>query len=59
MLLKPVLKNKSKLLPTGPVRKTAYDTPLHPGNLKTKMEKRDPFCVRNFFLAAFLALPFR
>jgi hypothetical protein len=36
----------------GPIRKTAYETPGTAGNLKTRTQKRDPSCPRNFFIAA-------
>jgi hypothetical protein len=41
---------KKQTSPAGPIRKTAYETPRTPGNLKMKTQKRDAFCVCNFLL---------
>jgi hypothetical protein len=45
---------KIKSANPAPIRNTACETPGIPGNLKTKTQKRDACCVRNFFTGGLL-----
>jgi hypothetical protein len=45
---------KIKSANPAPIRNTACETPGTPGNLKTKTQKRDACCVRNFFTGGLL-----